>query len=497
MTTAAPVANLTASGLYHGWMPTPDRRGTTDLLWSCLSTITLCVWTAIHLPVPYCSREKPKFSEDWRNWLRQKVIRSRLVPALVTFVIPEFLAFMAVQEFVKARSTRKSLDLDGIGLIHSFFLNMGGFCLRSPDGTLFQLDFDILWEAYWSGSDYDDASATTETFGTTHSEGTCYDSEDLCELGDVGIVNDCRSSYSLDIARVPDEVFFTSHVGGTWYDSESLSELSDSSVVSDYRYTLHRARPLGRISAEALQEVFITGLEKFREDDIKALSKADSMTKTIACFQALWFVTQVISRVVQGRAVTLLEVSTCAYVFSASIAYLAWWKKPQNCSVPLMIDCPDDMIARLPVSGYQDAEGIWAQYIWGGASWDRPELSPLLLTLSFYTIPLCFGAIHVAAWKITLPSEIEIWMWRSSTVICCGLPLLGSLASEMWFLVTDRRFSSGLYGLTRHLGPFEVMVFAVYAAVRLYMIAEVLISMRSLPLSAFDTVNWSAAVPHI
>ena len=46
---------------------------------------------------------------------------SRLVPALISFVVPEFLAFVAVQEFLKARATRKSLDLTSKGLIHSFF----------------------------------------------------------------------------------------------------------------------------------------------------------------------------------------------------------------------------------------------------------------------------------------------------------------------------------------------------------------------------------------
>ena len=88
---------------------------------------------------------------------------------------------------------------------------------------------------------------------------------------------------------------------------------------------------------------WIHGLIRFSESGISTLSKADNLTKKFACFQALWFVTQVFSQVAESRAVTPLEVSTrtCAYLFSASIAYAAWWKKPQNYSMPLMIDCSD------------------------------------------------------------------------------------------------------------------------------------------------------------
>ena len=454
MTTAAPATNSTASGMYHGWMPTPDRRGTTDLLWSCVSTISLCVWTAIHLPVPYYSSRKPKLSENWRKWLRQKIIASRLVPALISFVIPELLAFMACQEFVKAYSGKKNMNLGSKGLIHSFFLNMGGFCLRSPDGTLFQLDFKIFWDlsdGYKEAtSDSDDASATNESSVTSHFEGTFYDSESLSELGDLGVVNEFGLAHSLTSV-------------------EAFGE------PDPWRIDMH----------------------KFSEDDIKAQSKADSVTKMIACFQALWFVTQVISRVAERRAVTLLEVSTCAYVFSAFVAYVAWWKKPQSCAMPLMIDCPDDVIPGLPKSGYQDIEGTWAEFFWGGATWDPPELSPALLASIFYILPLCFGAIHVAAWNVTFPSEFELWMWRSTTVFCCLLPLISFMPGEVWGVIKNRSFPAVYYGLRRDFDIGDMLVLGSYAAVRVCMMAQILVSMRSLPLSAYDTVNWSAAIPHI
>jgi hypothetical protein len=34
------------------WRPEPTTRGTFGLLSSCITTIVLCVWTAVHLNIP-------------------------------------------------------------------------------------------------------------------------------------------------------------------------------------------------------------------------------------------------------------------------------------------------------------------------------------------------------------------------------------------------------------------------------------------------------------
>ena len=40
------------SGRVHGWISEPSGRGTAGLLYTCLITIFLCVWSAMHVPVP-------------------------------------------------------------------------------------------------------------------------------------------------------------------------------------------------------------------------------------------------------------------------------------------------------------------------------------------------------------------------------------------------------------------------------------------------------------
>jgi hypothetical protein len=35
-----------------GWQPTLNSRGTADIIITCLITISLCIWSALHLNVP-------------------------------------------------------------------------------------------------------------------------------------------------------------------------------------------------------------------------------------------------------------------------------------------------------------------------------------------------------------------------------------------------------------------------------------------------------------
>lgn len=45
------------------WVPEPERRGTFNILSTCLVTLGLCVWTAIHVNVP----------EHKEGWVKQLV----------------------------------------------------------------------------------------------------------------------------------------------------------------------------------------------------------------------------------------------------------------------------------------------------------------------------------------------------------------------------------------------------------------------------------------
>lgn len=64
------------------WKPSPNTRGTFDILTTCIITMLLCVWTAVHLNVsPPEGFWKPKFRKF--GWL------------LLALVAPEMVAYTA------------------------------------------------------------------------------------------------------------------------------------------------------------------------------------------------------------------------------------------------------------------------------------------------------------------------------------------------------------------------------------------------------------------
>ena len=83
-------------------------------------------------------------------------------------------------------------------------------------------------------------------------------------------------------------------------------------------------------------------LERTDKSQLDDLAKSVSITKVFACIQGLWVSTQAITRIYQHQALSLLEVTTSAYICCAVAIYGFWWSKPQNCSMPLMIPCSEE-----------------------------------------------------------------------------------------------------------------------------------------------------------
>ncbi|KAG6829154.1 hypothetical protein H0H87_012492 [Tephrocybe sp. NHM501043] len=131
----------------------------------------------------------------------------------------------------------------------------------------------------------------------------------------------------------------------------------------------------------------------------------------------------------------------------------------------------------------------------------------------------CFASIHYIAWSFDFPSKAEQILWRAATiimVICTsGLPVLffvvilinevvgqymeplirewKSMSSKFsqrmpeWFGVIESVLIIGL-GLT----PLVAYVFA-----RIVLLILSIVTLRRLPPSAYETIEWSNFIPHI
>lgn len=124
-------------------------------------------------------------------------------------------------------------------------------------------------------------------------------------------------------------------------------------------------------------------------------------------------------------------------------------------------------------------------------------IKPLLGTSS--VAGALFGAIHCLAWHFSFPSHAERIMWRAASLGIVGpcatlffTSLLWNLdgdAEGIWEVLASLMGAVGLF--VSCLAPF------IYPVARITLLVLAITSLRFLPPSAFDTVDWVEFVPHI
>ncbi|RAK82203.1 uncharacterized protein BO72DRAFT_420195 [Aspergillus fijiensis CBS 313.89] len=121
------MGNSTES-IVHGWVPSPEGRGSLDILRSCCTTIILCCWVSVYPNVGSPNDSKWHPLVDKFNLF------------CISLLGPDFLFEIAWGQFESARKsvrvfrndTRLNKTFEWT-YRHAFFVDMGGIHLRSPD----------------------------------------------------------------------------------------------------------------------------------------------------------------------------------------------------------------------------------------------------------------------------------------------------------------------------------------------------------------------------
>ncbi|MCJ1241384.1 hypothetical protein MMC14_009389 [Varicellaria rhodocarpa] len=95
---AAPISNSDSSQTTVGWVPDPYGRGTFSLVLSCVITLSICVWSAIHLNIP------PPNERLLQGYLRT----SKWV--VLGIVAPELVVFAAWRQLISAKALQDRIQ---------------------------------------------------------------------------------------------------------------------------------------------------------------------------------------------------------------------------------------------------------------------------------------------------------------------------------------------------------------------------------------------------
>ncbi|KAI8306341.1 hypothetical protein K4K59_011544 [Colletotrichum sp. SAR11_240] len=115
------------------WVSEPNGRGTFSLVSSCILTLTICVWTALHLNVPAARSTARSRALERAKWV------------LYGIFAPEIVVATAAAQYIIARWLKREIekdaahrgDADGLSrhkwdMTQCFYAVMGGFVVDRP-----------------------------------------------------------------------------------------------------------------------------------------------------------------------------------------------------------------------------------------------------------------------------------------------------------------------------------------------------------------------------
>ncbi|THU97494.1 hypothetical protein K435DRAFT_796443 [Dendrothele bispora CBS 962.96] len=274
----------------------PDFRGTYDLVFSCITTLFLCVWTAVHLDIP-----TPAFKGS-----PQLVRKAKWLT--LGMLAPELLLFTACLQYWSARSIQREADkLDsrtGSRLrrvwrwIRKQLCRLHG-CLASRTP---------LWSRLNGNEDEEKLEFEPDSdFSSREHQWTLVHSFYACMGG-----------FAFDAGRQQDSFL---------PDNQTRAVLTPAGIKFLMKY-----------APEVIPDV--------SEEDISDKSKASGLAKLLVCLQAIWFCIQFFARIPQGLSFSVLELNTAAHAVCALTSYYLWWSKPLDVGEPTLISCEADHAER-------------------------------------------------------------------------------------------------------------------------------------------------------
>jgi len=372
-----------------GYQSGSDHRSTLSIIWSCLSTIFICVYTAMHHNVP-----------KTRHNSALKALIDKVLWVILGIAVPELIVGLAAGEYADAQAISRRVRQDLVE--RSKYLLRG----RRDSGSA----------AEPQDPGYDNTDSESWPLQTPQSS-----------------PQDRGSLLHAQNAWTPVHSFFLI-MGG--FEDRSGNRMKPGHFIW---LVTHQTPEYDQVLAK-LSDI---------QREIKDKSKADPLVKTLACLQITWFLVNIIARLVTKLPVSQLEWTACGYIVCALGTYVAWWNKPYSISerISLPVDAtPNHKEEWESKAGpYRMAGLILGTLLFGAfhlAAWNSEYINSsgkILWRIGslFVTIfPLVFMTISVLSDYISIPD----WLGGSISVLgsvfygISRLTLLCLIALSFWSL---------------------------------------------------------------
>ncbi|PVH97159.1 hypothetical protein DM02DRAFT_568364 [Periconia macrospinosa] len=287
---------------FHKWKAEPTTRGSFSIISSCLITMTLCVWTSVHLNLP--EYQKP-MSQTWRKvmWL------------MIALLAPEFVAVTAYSQYKEAQE---------LGIYMRGELGQPEPVPWWRRVLSFRLSLSSIIKSVAAA-----ARATYDFFW-----GDCKRCEILPQSPYRHFHPCIQEKNQEETLYEKRHIWTASH---SFYAIMGGFAISTEGMEQNFLPGNRRRMALTGEGFQWLAERDPTAIPDISEAEIQDKSKASNLAKTIVCLQASWFGVQCCTRWGQGLAVSLLELNTFGHAISALLVYLFWWDKPLDVERPSLL----------------------------------------------------------------------------------------------------------------------------------------------------------------
>ena len=448
----------------QGWTSSPDGRGTLDILSSGVVTLFLCSWSVLCLNI-----FPPTFSERKKTW-------RKFLMAGLAFIGPEFLFQLSLGQWCAARRSVKNFRKSGYSgwtMKHAFLACMGGFALQ-PDlqssgehWVCFPLDEDqVLYLVKHGYIPYEEVKI------------------------DKDIISDKNKTDGLVRVIIVCQIL--------WYCIGCIARLCQHLAI-----TLLEIATVGFILCSA--GTYIFWFEKPMD-----VGRAITLRPNASMEQIL----RDAGRDAREPYWTTPMDFVGQPVWSWTLYWTQWKGYARNLGVRL--DRKVRPLDKIPDDNFPIIDG-WPTWILGA-------------------FQIGYGAVHLTGWNLSFPTHAEGLLWHIATVtlmVC----ILGTWGVEVYAWRIDlelernekRTFSNKLSKDSTNLPRWSTirrvkriaswvrstrtprgqivdiplralipvtLLAAIYTFARTFIIIEGFVSLRALPPSAYQSVDWTLYLPH-